>query len=154
MKNKLQKAKANNKGFTLVELIVVIAILGVLMAVLVPQYIQYVEKSKEGTDKAVMGEILHAANIEAALVERDATVNVTIAVDANGKISVTPAAAGKATPLETAISDVIGTEGSLKSKDGRKLASLVIEVKSTGAADWSGAAKTALQALDDGKATK
>ena len=39
----LQNIKKDNKGFTLVELIVVIAILGVLMAVLVPQYIRYVE---------------------------------------------------------------------------------------------------------------
>lgn len=40
--------KKKNAGFTLVETIVVIAILGVLMAVLVPQYIQYVEKSRAG----------------------------------------------------------------------------------------------------------
>lgn len=32
----------------MVELIVVIAVLGVLMAVLIPQYIQYVEKSRDG----------------------------------------------------------------------------------------------------------
>ncbi|MEG1190530.1 MAG: prepilin-type N-terminal cleavage/methylation domain-containing protein [Oscillospiraceae bacterium] len=66
MKNKLQKAKANNKGFTLVELIVVIAILGVLMAVLVPQYIQYVEKSRVGADEAMIGEIGHAMEVAAA----------------------------------------------------------------------------------------
>ena len=80
----LEKIKKNNKGFTLVELIVVIAILGVLMAVLVPQYIQYVEKSKEGTDKAVMGEILHAANVEAAMGERTADETITIAVASDG----------------------------------------------------------------------
>ena len=48
----IQKLKKNNAGFTLVELIVVIAILGVLMAVLVPQYIQYVEKSRLGVDNS------------------------------------------------------------------------------------------------------
>lgn len=38
--------KRKNAGFSLVEVIVVTAILGILMAVLVPQYIQYVKKSR------------------------------------------------------------------------------------------------------------
>ncbi len=44
--------RIRNKGFSLVEIIIVIAILGVLMAVLVPQYIQYVEKSRAGVCSA------------------------------------------------------------------------------------------------------
>ena len=62
----MQNLKKNNKGFTLVELIVVIAILGVLMAVLVPQYIQYVEKSKVATDTSAMSEVSHAIEIALA----------------------------------------------------------------------------------------
>ena len=39
-----------NSGFTLIELIIVIAIVAVLSAVTAPQYIKYVEKSKVATD--------------------------------------------------------------------------------------------------------
>ncbi len=38
--------KSNNKGFTLVELVVVIAIIGVLAAILVPSMMGYVKKAR------------------------------------------------------------------------------------------------------------
>lgn len=39
-----------NKGFSLVELIIVIAIMAVLVVVLAPQFIKFVEKGRESTD--------------------------------------------------------------------------------------------------------
>ena len=46
----MKKMKKNNKGFSLVELIIVIAIMAVLVGVLAPQFIKYVEQSRRGTD--------------------------------------------------------------------------------------------------------
>ena len=42
--------KTNNKGFSLVELIIVIAIMAVLVGILAPQFIKYVGNSRVSTD--------------------------------------------------------------------------------------------------------
>lgn len=46
----LNKKQKNNKGFSLVELIVVIAIMVVLVAVLAPVFSKYIESSRRSTD--------------------------------------------------------------------------------------------------------
>ena len=49
--------KTNNKGFSLVELIIVVAIMAVLVGVLAPQYLRYLDKAKQGNDKQMCGEL-------------------------------------------------------------------------------------------------
>ena len=67
--------KMNNKGFSLVELIVVIAIMGVLMVVLAPQYLKYVEKSRLQKDNSAIAEI--ANNIKIACADETIANSIT-----------------------------------------------------------------------------
>ncbi len=53
--------KNMNKGFSLVELIIVIAIMAVLVGVLAPQFIKYVESSRQSTDIDTVAEFKSAA---------------------------------------------------------------------------------------------
>lgn len=60
------KKKMNNKGFSLVELIIVIAIMVILVAVLAPQYLRYVEKSRVATDTQTTVEFINVLQVAAA----------------------------------------------------------------------------------------
>ena len=54
--------KMNNKGFSLVELIIVIAIMAILAAALAPQLIKYLEESRESTDQSACDTIKSCFN--------------------------------------------------------------------------------------------
>lgn len=62
MKN---EKKMNNKGFSLVELIIVIAIMAVLIAVLAPQYMRYVERGRAASDRDNVQAIVSALQVHA-----------------------------------------------------------------------------------------
>ena len=101
------KTRKNNKGFSLVELIVVVAIMAVLVGVLAPAYLKYVESSREKKDLNNLEEVRHA--VEVALAEEkvfdEADDAETVTVKADGTIQV----AGN-TELEAALKSTIGSD--------------------------------------------
>ena len=74
--------KLNNKGFSLVELIIVIAIMVILVAVLAPQFTKYVERSRIGTDVQNASEI--ATAVQVALAEGKSLTSGTVDSSAVG----------------------------------------------------------------------
>ena len=81
MKNLMKKIRKSNKGFTLVELIIVIAIIAVLAAVAAPQYIKYVERSRNATLEAAASAAIDICKAEGAL------GNIKITNGADGKVT-------------------------------------------------------------------
>lgn len=99
MKKMSQK---DNKGFSLVELIVVVAIMAVLMGILVPTLVKNVEKSKKQKDASAIEEI--RSTMVTTLADptySDLEAKITYNDEDNKKIIIT-----SPTPAPTAESDL------------------------------------------------
>ena len=66
MLKSFNKKKKDNKGFTLVELVIVVAILAILVGILAPQYTKYVEKSRQSADVSNLENIVKGFKVAAA----------------------------------------------------------------------------------------
>ena len=100
--NKKQKS-LTNKGFSLVELIIVIAIMAVLVGVLAPQYIKYLDKSKISADTQLADNVRNA--ITNTLLDPAVTDNVPAAGTTDTKL---PEPGAGATDFWKNVYDVLG----------------------------------------------
>lgn len=144
-----------NKGFSLVELIVVVAIMAVLVGILAPAYLSYVEKTRRGADEDMAEEVRHSIEVATAEIcvydEVKGGANFTFA---NNQVIASQITAGLATAtnLKDSMSDVYSTKTfDLKSKKyGGSTYTVSIQQATgtgTGAAlivtgSWSGASGT------------
>lgn len=99
--NKIRNRK-NNKGFSLVELIIVIAIMAILAGILIPQFVKYISSSKVSGDIQQAENIYNAVAAQYADSQGTAPTGTVMSYDGN-KHEVTDAVAealemGKAAP--------------------------------------------------------
>lgn len=91
------KRMRDNKGFSLVELIIVIAIMAVLVAVLAPLFIKYVEQSRRSRDIQTADQIREAFLADIAEGSTVGSGSVAVEIDSHylpGTINETPRVAG------------------------------------------------------------
>ena len=78
LRKALNKATQNKKGFTLAELLIVVAIIGVLVAISIPIFNAQLEKSREAVDLANIRAAY--AELTADYLQNDAAASKTVSI--------------------------------------------------------------------------
>lgn len=101
----MNKVTKDNKGFSLVELIVVVLIMGILAVALTPQVLKWVNNSRIATDKALMDSLV--SNCQTALTNKAANDDVSKITDASFTIKVLSTAAGADCSLSSGVTNFL-----------------------------------------------
>ena len=120
MKGLIKKVRENKKGFTLAELLVVVAIVGILVAISIPVFTAQLSKARKATNQANLRAAKAAAIADYLTEKSDATDDVTYNYDMTtggvkvvGENNVTQVASAEVT-IDSAASNVKYTKISVK----------------------------------------
>lgn len=104
-RNQAEKAKKNG-GFSLVELIIVIAIMAVLVGVLTPAYLKYVDSARKSADVQSIDAIISAMEVVAIDPSSNIKTNSYMRAwfDTEGKLNIQ----GSTKEIEESLKEMIG----------------------------------------------
>ena len=118
---KLLNTKLNKKGFTLAELLIVVAIIAVLVAIAIPIFTTQLEKSRQATDLANIRSS-YAEAMAAAIADNDVGVGSEYKVqNSHGKLDLVD------------ISSLTGTLGAFLNADTAVTGTIQVTVNAEGA---------------------
>ncbi len=134
--------KLNNKGFSLVELIIVIAIMAILVGVVGTQVIPYLENSRKAKDQQVLSS-WNTAGMSAysnAAAKIDATANyvITIVPGSQPTCASDPAGKAGAAEIQNYFRQLTGTDtaaydfSKMESKAGKAITKVEIKINANG----------------------
>ena len=140
--------KLNNKGFSLIELIIVMAIMAILTVAIAPQYLKYVERSRKSTDVQTVASIITAIDIYAAdpvVGGLTPSTSATLALTEGGSTAI-----GNTSFVEKALQNAGITSVELKSKQWRSsddTLTITATVGATGAVTYDADEDTGLDII-------
>lgn len=114
----MRENRKNNKGFSLVELIIVMAIMVALVAVLAPQYIRYLQRSRDAVVKNAAEDVLTAVKTD--LIDPDGELQV----DSTGTATVVVQAAPGGAAVSATATHLTVKPGSKSSSADAAIATL------------------------------
>lgn len=141
MRRKIQKyLSGEREGFSLVELIIVIAIMAILIGIVALAVIPYLEKSRVGKDQQTVDTVYSA--FQATLADQKITADATVTIPSTGDATATIGTAAqnkafieamaKALNAENASDISSGTAGKLESADAKDKGITCTYTKSSG----------------------
>lgn len=125
------KKKFNKKGFTLAELLIVVAIIAVLVAIAVPVFSSQLESSREAVDRANARSANSIATATYLMYEGKGEITFAIGMDTDGNVGIQaqPTTDGSTTSLKTIPAGSLVTTAITNKSQKCKDTTLTVKVK-------------------------